>query len=178
MNNNIDPRYPIGQFIFEEYFDEETKNNFINEIEILPSLLKKEIEGFGDEQLDTQYREGGWTIRQVVHHIADSHLNAYVRLKLALTEDTPAIKTYDEKLWAELPDVNKTPVSVSLNLLENLHKRWVILWKLLPLTDLDMKFKHPVWGEQNLKWLLAQYAWHGKHHLAHITSLKEKMNWK
>jgi len=172
-----DPRYPIGKFDHKIFVTEEMRSEFIKVIESLPSLLRKEVENLTEEHLNTPYREGGWTIRQVVHHIPDSHLNSYVRFKLALTEDNPDIKTYEEHLWAELKDSAQTPISVSLNLLESLHKRWVILLKSLSDEQFERTFKHPDWGTISLSKTLALYAWHSKHHLAHITELKKQMNW-
>jgi len=172
-----DPRYPIGKFDKKITVTKEMRNEFINTIETLSSQLRKEVENLSEQQLDTPYREDGWTIRQVVHHLPDSHINAYVRFKLALTEDNPAIKTYEEHLWAELPDSVKTPIDVSLNLLESLHARWAILLRSMTDEQFEKTFQHPEWGNINLSKTLALYAWHGKHHLAHITELKKKMVW-
>jgi uncharacterized damage-inducible protein DinB len=172
-----DPRYPIGKFDKNINVTKEMRREFINTIEALPSLLRKEVENLSREQLDTQYRDGGWTIRQVVHHLPDSHINSYVRFKLALTEDNPKIKTYEEHLWAELQDSFKTPVEVSLNLLESLHKRWAILLNSLTDEQFEKTFQHPEWGNITLSKTLALYAWHSKHHLAHITELKNKLGW-
>jgi uncharacterized damage-inducible protein DinB len=172
-----DPRYPIGKFNHNILVTKEMRSEFINVIESLPSSLRKEVENLTEEQLNTPYREGGWTIRKVVHHIPDSHLNSYVRFKLALTEDNPDIKTYEEHLWAELKDSSETPISVSLNLLESLHKRWVILLKSLSGEQFKRTFQHPEWGNISLSKTLALYAWHSKHHLAHITELKKQMKW-
>jgi|SRR5690606_19797704 hypothetical protein len=178
MQNNIDDlRYPIGKFQAPAEYNKNVLENLIREIEEAPENLKKAVEGLSQEQLDTPYRPGGWTIRQVVHHIPDSHINAYVRVKLTLTEDCPLIKTYEEQLWAELSDTNESEIEDSINLLKYLHKRWVILLKSLTTDQLNMQYKHPQWGKVDLKWLVAQYAWHGKHHIAHITSLRERMNW-
>jgi len=172
-----DPRYPIGKFDKNINVTKNMRREFINTIEALPSLLRKEVENLSREQLDTQYRDGGWTIRQVVHHLPDSHINSYVRFKLALTEDNPKIKTYEEHLWAELQDSFKTPVEVSLNLLESLHKRWAILLNSLTDEQFEKTFQHPEWGNITLSKTLALYAWHSKHHLAHITELKNKLGW-
>ncbi len=172
-----DPRYPIGKFNKNINVTKEMRREFINTIEALPSLLRKEVENLSQEQLDTPYRDGGWTIRQVVHHLPDSHINSYVRFKLALTEDNPKIKTYDEHLWAELQDSFKTPVEVSLNLLESLHKRWAILLNSLTDEQFEKTFQHPEWGNITLTKTLALYTWHCRHHLAHITELKKKMGW-
>ena len=172
-----DPRYPIGKFEKNISVTNEMRNEFINTIETLPSQLRKEVENLSQQQLDTPYRDGGWTVRQVIHHLPDSHLNSYVRFKLALTEDNPKIKTYEEHLWAELQDSFKTPVEVSLNLLETLHARWAILLNSLTDEQFDKTFQHPEWGNITLTKTLALYAWHSKHHLAHITELKKKMGW-
>ena len=172
-----DPRYPIGKFDQSITVTLGMRSDFINTIEALPAQLKKEVENLSKQQLDTPYRDGGWTIRQVVHHIPDSHINSYVRFKLALTEDNPKIKTYEEHLWAELPDTFKTPIDVSLNLLESLHKRWAILLRSLTDQQFERTFQHPEWENISLSKTLALYAWHCKHHLAHITELKKKMGW-
>jgi hypothetical protein len=172
-----DPRYPIGKFDRNINVTKEMRSDFVTIIEILPSQLRMEVENLSEQQLDTPYREGGWKIRQVVHHLPDSHLNAYIRFKLALTENNPTIKTYEEHLWAELPDTFNTPIDVSLNLLESLHKRWAILLNSLTDEQFEKTFQHPEWNKITLSSTLALYAWHSKHHLAHITELKKKMNW-
>lgn len=174
---NSDPRYPIGKFDRNITITKEMKNDFINTIEVLPSQLRKEVENLTQQQLDTPYRDDGWTIRQVIHHLPDSHINSYVRFKLALTEDNPTIKTYEEHLWAELPDTFNTPISVSLNLLESLHIRWAILLRSLTDDDFNKTLQHPEWGNITLNTMLALYDWHSRHHLAHITELKKKMGW-
>ncbi len=173
-----DPRYPIGRFDHNINVTMEMRNEFIKTIESLPSLLKREVENLSEEQLSAPYREGGWTIKQVIHHMPDSHLNSYVRFKLALTEDNPSIKTYEEHLWAELNDSFETPIDVSLNLLDSLHKRWVVLLKSLSDEQFKRTFNHPEWGNISLSKTLALYAWHSDHHLAHITELKKMMNWE
>ncbi len=172
-----DLRYPIGKFNRNIIVTKELRKDLIKTIESLPALLKKEVENLSEQQLDTPYRDGGWTVRQVVHHLPDSHLNAYVRFKLALTEDNPQIKTYEEHLWAELPDTFKTPIDVSLKLLELVHTRWAILLHLLTEEQFEKTFQHPEWGNISLGKTLALYSWHSKHHLAHITELKKKMGW-
>jgi uncharacterized damage-inducible protein DinB len=150
----------------------------IDAIAKLPTLLRKEITGLTDEQLDTPYREGGWTIRQVVHHIPDSHLNAYIRIKLALTEENPTIKPFFEERWAEMPDSITTDPQVSLDLLDALHRRWVSVFRNMKPEDFDRTYFHPEQQKsRKLRDILALYAWHGKHHLAHITSLKNRMGW-
>ena len=173
MNENIEQlKYPIGKFKFPQTVTEDEANQWIAEIENIPELLIKIITPLNDDQLDTCYREGGWTIRQVVHHLADSHINSYVRFKLTLTEDTPTIKAYFEDRWAELPDSTLVPVKISLNLLKALHTRWVALLKVLSWEDLQREFYHPE-ADQTIQLAqnLALYAWHGKHHLAHIQSV-------
>lgn len=171
MENMEYLQYPIGKFTFPESVNKDHINQWITEIGALPGDLLKIIEPLNEEQLDTRYREGGWTIRQVVHHLADSHINSYVRFKLALTENTPTIKPYYEDRWAQLPDNDFVPVQVSMDLLTNLHKRWTALLKALSWDDLQREFYHPE-NKRNIKLAqnLALYAWHGKHHLAHVKS--------
>jgi hypothetical protein len=170
-------RYPIGKFKAPEEYTDEIIRNFIKEIEDTPANLRKAVEGLNDLQLDIPYREDGWTIRQVVHHLPDSHMNAYIRFKLALTERQPVIKPYEEDLWAELKDTFLTPISVSVDLLEMLHKRWVVLIKSLEEEDFLRSYTHPEHGLVNLKYVLALYSWHGKHHIAHITGLRKTKGW-
>lgn len=174
---NIDLRYPIGKFKKKIVVTELMINELISDIESLPALLLTAVYALTPEQLDTRYRPEGWTIRQVIHHLPDSHLQAYVRFKLALTEENPAIKTYKENLWAELKDTFEAPIEVSINLLDSLHKRWTVLLKSLSPEQFDKTFYHPEWENISLRTTLALYAWHGKHHLAHITSIKERMGW-
>ena len=170
-------KYPIGRFQVEYKIDKAAIDKFINEIELLPERLADAVRGLNLQQLQTQYRPEGWTIQQVVNHIADSHLNAYVRFKLTLTETKPIVKPYDEKLWAELPDAKLIDINVSIAFIDFLHKRWVILLKQLKTKEFDREFLHPESGMKNLKETLCLYAWHSNHHLAHITSLKQRMNW-
>lgn len=172
-----DPRYPIGKFTWAGSNTEKDRANYIEEIEAAPARLMNSVRGLTDEQLNTPYRHDGWTLRQVVNHVADSHMNAYIRFKLALTEDEPAIKAYDENAWALTPDVKETPVESSLALLENLHKRWVILLRAMRPQDFSRKLRHPELGVVELDRYLALYAWHGKHHVAHITKLLEHQGW-
>jgi uncharacterized damage-inducible protein DinB len=172
-----DQRYPIGKFRYEGAPSEEQKQQFLEEIAQTPAQLRAAVHGLSDAQLDTPYRPGGWTIRQVVHHVPDSHLNSYVRFKLALTEDEPAIKTYAEDRWAELADTKATPVEVSLQLLESLHDRWLRLLRSLEPEDWKRTFRHPELGAVTLEKALALYAWHGRHHVAHITELRKQMAW-
>lgn len=172
----MDEKYPIGTFQFEEEITASVTEEWINAIEELPILLKDAVKDLNDEQLDTSYRSGGWSIRQVLHHIADSHMNAYVRFKLALTEEKPVIKPYDEAAWAELSDYN-LPIDVSLSLIEALHKRWADLLRSLTPDEMEKTFIHPDSGEISVGNNIGIYAWHGRHHLAHITSLCNRMGW-
>ena len=139
--------------------------------------MRNAVAGLNDGQLDTPYREGGWTLRQVVHHVADSHMNSYIRFRLALTEDEPTIKPYDEAVWANLIDAKTAPVAPSLSLLEGLHHRWAVLLRSLSETDVQRKFVHPELGTLTVDQYISLYAWHGKHHAAHITSLRERKAW-
>lgn len=172
-----DLRYPIGRFAPPSTVTDAARQQWIDEIAAAPAHLRAAVDGLTDEQLDTPYRPGGWTVRQVVHHVPDSHLNAYVRCKWALTEDQPLIKTYDEKAWADLVEARTAPVDLSLALLDALHARWVVLLRSLSEADFARAIQHPEWDRVAIEWLLAQYAWHGRHHVAHITSLKERMGW-
>ena len=170
-------RYPIGNFNPAKETSEELIKNCITKIENIPVSLKRAIEGLTVEQLDTPYRPEGWTVRQVVHHIADSHINAFVRFKLALTEEKPTVKTYAEERWAELPDSKDAPVEISLSLVEAIHDRWIILLNSLALPDFKREFLHPDLGNVPLEITVQLYAWHGSHHIAQITSLRERMKW-
>lgn len=170
-------KYPIGRYQVADNINKTSIDNWIKEIESLPQRLADAVKGLKPEQLRTPYRPEGWTVQQVVHHIADSHMNSYIRFKLSLTEDKPMIKPYDEKLWAELPDSKLTDVSVSFDLIKALHKRWAILLKQLSKEELDKEFLHPESGMKKLNETICHYAWHGNHHLAQITSLKQRMNW-
>ncbi len=172
-----DLRYPIGKFHYDGPPSEDQKQAFLDEIANTPANLRIASRGLSDAQLDTPYRPGGWTVRQVVHHLPDSHLNSYVRFKLALTEDEPTIKPYAEDRWAELGDTKATPIEVSLILLESLHDRWVRLLRSLKPEDWKRTFRHPELGVMNLEKTLAIYAWHGRHHVAHITALRERSGW-
>lgn len=172
-----DPKYPIGKFSFEGKISRKQRSQWIKDIKALPKQLKDAVAGLSDEQLDTPYREGGWTVRQLVHHIADSHMNSVVRFKLALAEDNPTIKAYNEAAWATLAD-SQMPVKGSLELIKHLHARWVVLLKHMTSEDFAKTFVHPVSGKANrLDTTLGMYAWHGKHHIAHITELKKQKNW-
>ncbi len=173
----MDARYPIGPFKFEGEPAAQQVAQFISDIEHTPARLRAAIAGLSEEQLETPYRAGGWTVRQVVHHLPESHLNAYVRIKLALTEDNPTIKPYDEARWAETADVRATPVETSLMLLDALHQRWLTLLKALGPAELARTFNHPESGAWTIGKYLALYSWHGKHHVAQITGLRERMGW-
>jgi DinB superfamily len=173
----IDKRYPIGKLESKNSYTPEEVAQFISRIANVPAKYDSAIKGLSDSQLDTPYREGGWTVRQVIHHVADSHTNAFIRIKWTLTEDKPMIKAYEEKLWAETPET-KLPPSLSLNFLHTLHAKWVELAKRLSAEDLTKKFIHPESKKEiRLDQLLGTYAWHGDHHLAHITELKRRMGW-
>lgn len=171
-------QYPIGKFQRPEKLSEEQRRACIGVIAKTPAQLKAAVAGFNAAQLDTPYRPGGWTVRQVVHHLPDSHMNSYVRFQLALTEDEPTIKPYDEARWAELADAKTAPVEPSLALLENLHERWVLLLRSLSGASWTRTFRHPDLGLMTLEQNLALYDWHGRHHVAHITSLRERQGWR
>lgn len=173
----IDLRYPIGAFE-PKPFSEALKQEWVSDIRFLPNHLENAILNLDEAQLDTPYREGGWTVKQVVHHVADSHINAYCRFRLALTEDNPQVKTYEEAKWAELPDVFTVPVNLSITLLHALHARWVGLIDGLQDADWEKTVYHPEHKKNISLWyLLGMYAWHSRHHVAHITSLRERNNW-
>jgi hypothetical protein len=172
-----DPHYPIGKFKFDGPPNEAERNQFIDDIEHAPAALRAAIKNLSPEQIETPYRDGGWTVRQVVHHVPESHMNAYMHFKLALTEDEPTIKPYMEDRWAGTADVQATPLEVSLAMLEPLHDRWVRLLRTLEPADWKRAFRHPELGTVSLEKNLALYAWHGKRHTAHITELRKKMGW-
>ena len=172
-----DLRYPIGRFTPVPSLTAAQRATCIDQIAAAPGQFRAAVAGLTAAQLDTPYREGGWTVRQVVHHLPDSHMNAYVRFKLGLTEDGPAIKTYEEKDWAQTPEVPATPVEVSLALLDALHARWVTLLRAMTPQQFARTIKHPEWGTPSLDAMLALYAWHGRHHTAHVTALRERMGW-
>lgn len=177
MMTSADPSYPIGRFQKETHISSDRRRALIDGIAKLPLDLRAAVEGLSDSQLDTLYRPRGWTVRQVVHHVPDSHLNAYLRFKLALTEPEPTIKPYDEKRWAELADVKLTPVEVSLSLLQCLHARWTLLLRALEPAAFARTFRHPDLGLLTLDTQLGLYEWHGRHHVAHITTLRDRMGW-
>ena len=173
-----DPRYPVGQFeMASAQMSDDERAQFIAVLADAPARLRAAVADLNEEQLNTPYREGGWTPRQVVHHVADSHMNGYIRVKLALTEDAPQIKPYDEAEWAKLADTAATPIETSLQLIAALHERWATLFRTLTPAERARIFRHPEWGEVTLDKQLALYAWHSRHHTAHITSLRERMGW-
>jgi DinB superfamily len=173
----MDPRYPTGKFEMPAAVTPALRQTAIEKIAETPAKFRAAVRGLSDAQMDTPYRDGGWTIRQVVHHVPDSHMNAYVRLKLALTESSPTIKPYMEDKWAQLADSRATPIEVSLSLLDSLHTRWVLLLRSLKPEDFSRKLVHPDHGERNIDWLIFIYAWHGPHHTAHITELRKQKGW-
>ncbi len=172
-----DLRYPIGRFAPPASGSPESRAGFVQDIASLPAALSAAVQSLTPAQRATPYRDGGWTVAQVVHHLPDSHLNAYVRFRLALTEEAPTITPYDEGRWAELPDATSPDVTHSLALLAALHARWTALLKTLGEEDFARTYVHPKNGVTTLDRQLALYAWHGKHHLAHITHLRERMGW-
>jgi hypothetical protein len=175
--NMSDLQYPIGKFHYEGSFTKDQKEKLLDDIADAPSHLRAAVNGLTEARLDTPYRPAGWTVRQVVHHVPDSHMNAYIRFKLALTEDEPTIKTYEQQLWADLADTKDTPVEVSLATVDVLHDRWVRLLRSLSPADWKRSFRHPELGLVSLEKNLALYAWHGRHHVAHITGLRERSGW-
>lgn len=172
-----DERYPIGKFTKVQQLSAAERAAAIDQIAAAPATFRRAVAGLDDAQLDTPYRNGGWTVRQVSHHLPDSHMNAYMRFKWGLTEDVPAIKTYEEKDWAKTPEIT-APIASSLDLLTALHARWVNLLRGMRPAEFARTLKHPDWGTPSLDTLLALYAWHGRHHTAHVTSLRDRMGWR
>jgi hypothetical protein len=172
-----DPRYPVGPHQRRDVLTPDERRACIDDIAATPAHLREAVAGLSDQQLDTPYREGGWTVRQVVHHVPDSHMNAFTRLKLALTEEVPTIRPYDESAWATLADVQLTPVETSLVLLEALHARWVLLMRSLGEEDFARQLNHPEHGILTVDALVNMYAWHGRHHVAHVTTLRDRQGW-
>lgn len=172
-----DLRYPAGRFQRPDAVTPELLRTWTDEIAALPAELRSSVAGLSDEQLDTPYRPDGWTVRQVVHHVADSHINSYTRFRLALTENEPLIKPYDEARWAELEDARTMPVSVSLALIDALHERWTVLLRSMDPSQFERCFRHPELGKLTLGVTAALYAWHSRHHLAHINSLRARSGW-
>ena len=176
--SDVDPRYPVGRFQAPERVDAALRTAFVEQIAAAPAAARAAVTGLSARQLDAPYRDGGWTVRQVVHHLPDSHVNAYTRFKLALTEDEPLIKTYEEASWAELPEARVADVAISLALLDALHVRWVTAIRVLPREAFARTLRHPDLGVMSIDVLLALYAWHGRHHVAHVTALRERMAWR
>ena len=173
----LDPRYPIGRYE-PKPFDQKLKQDWITDIQFLPQNLENAVHDLDAGQLDTPYREGGWTVKQLVHHVADSHMNAYIRFKLGLTETTPTIKPYEEALWAQLSDTKNLPINVSLTLLHALHARWVEILRNISDEEWNRTVFHPeAKKEMTLWYLLGTYAWHSKHHTKHISVLRENKGW-
>ena len=173
-----DPRYPVGKFVLEGAITPERREQWIVEVGETPARMRAAVHGLTEGQFDTPYRDGGWTLRQLVHHVPDSHMNAYIRFKWALTEDNPTIKPYDEARWADLSDTRNTAVGVSLMMLDAVHRRWVVLMRGMGEEDWARTYYHPE-REKTLRLdlALAEYAWHGRHHVAHITMLRDRMGW-
>src|SRR5215208_5087503 len=173
----MDLRYPIGEYVFQPY-TEELKDQWLADIKFLPSLLENAVHNLDEHHLQTPYRAGGWTVQEVVHHVADSHMNAYIRFKLGYTEDNPTIRPYNEKLWAPLADIQNLPINISITLLYALHQRLYEFLRHFSGTDWQKTVYHPEHKKQfTLFALLGLYSWHGRHHSAHITSLRERMGW-
>ena len=173
----MDLRYPVGEYVSKTSLAPNERAQLIDQIAEAPKRLREAVSGLTGSQLDTPYRPGGWTVRQLVHHVPDSHMNSYVRLKLALTENQPTIKPYEEQLWAELPDSRETPIEASLALLDLLHLRWVILLRALKPEEFARQLTHPANGPMTVDNLVHLYAWHGRHHVAHVTSLRQREGW-
>ena len=177
MNETVDPRFPIGKFEAQPY-SEKQKEAWLTDILFLPRQLEYAVLNLDEVHLDTPYREGGWTVRQLVHHVADSHMNAYMRTKLAFTEDNPTIKPYDQDAWVKLQDVATVPINMSLTLLHALHTRWYEFLKSIPDEAWQRTAVHPESQRQFTIWeFLGIYAWHGRHHVAHVNALRERMGW-
>ena len=172
-----DLRYPVGKLTYDSDITDGKRTAWIRQIAEAPAALRAAVEDLSDAQLDTPYRPEGWTVRQVVHHVPDSHMNAYIRYKWTLTEADPTIKPYNEAAWANLADTRLTPVSVSLDLLDAVHRRWVVLLESLKDDDFAKPLRHPEYGAMTLDRLLQMYAWHGRHHVAHVTSLRTREGW-
>lgn len=172
-----DLRFPIGKFSRPSSYDAATRATYIETISRTPANLRAAVRGLSETQLSEPYRPGGWSIRQVVHHVPDSHMNAYVRFKLALTEDAPTIKPYEEAKWAELEDSRTTPIEVSLTLLDAVHDRWVRILRAMSASDFSREYTHPELGRNPLDFMLALYAWHGPHHVAHVAAVRARKGW-
>jgi len=176
--SDLELRYPVGKCQPAEQLSEQDRQKLLTQVEEAPKKLRAAVAGLSREQLNTPYRDGGWTIQQVAHHLPDSHMNAYMRFKLALTEDNPTIKPYNETRWAELSDSRTTPVETSLTMMDALHERWMNLLRSMKPEDFSRKLTHPEHGTVSLDYMLGLYAWHGRHHVAHITNLRQRNAWK
>jgi hypothetical protein len=172
----LDPSYPVGRFDRTAAWTAESRRAAIDDIAALPVRMREAAAGLSDRQLDTPYRAGGWTVRQVVHHVADSHMNGYIRLKLGLTEDHPTIKPYEQDRWAALPD-SRLPIAPSLAILDGVHERWTVLWRATTDGQFQRTFLHPELGPLTLETHLHLYAWHSRHHVAHVTGLRAREGW-
>jgi hypothetical protein len=175
--SNTDPRFPTGTFQFNADVTPDMRRRAIDAIRETPAKLRAATRGLNETQLDTPYRDGGWTVRQLIHHVPESHVNAFVRFKLALTEENPTIKPYDEDAWVKLPDVARAPIESSLTLLDALHQRWVTLLEVMKPVDFERPLTHPERGPLTLDYMLQLYAWHGPHHTAHVTTLRSREGW-
>jgi uncharacterized damage-inducible protein DinB len=178
MSTATDPRYPIGKFSCPDSLTPEERDHAIVTIEALPGKLADAVEDWTDAQLDTPYREGGWSVRQLIHHVADSHMTAFSRFRFALTEDAPVVKPYEEKDWAKLADSQTAPIDVSISLLRALHMRWVVMLRSLTDAQWQRIYRHPQSGDTRLDQAAALYAWHGRHHVAHVTHLSAQQGWQ
>jgi hypothetical protein len=172
-----DPRYPVGKFKKKDALARDERDAALAVLEAAPAKLRQAVQDLSDAQLDTPYRDGGWTVRQVVHHVPDSHLNAYMRIRLALTEQEPTVRPYEEALWAELPDAKSGPVEPSLALLEAVHQRLIRLLRSVDEKDFSRRFIHPEGWNGTVDTLVGMYAWHCRHHTAHVTELRDRMGW-
>ena len=170
-------KYPVGRFDLRGQLPPGGRPELIESLATVPARLNQAVRDLKQDQLDTPYREGGWTVRQLVHHVPDSHLNAYIRFKWGLTEETPRIKTYHEDRWAELPDARTAPIEISLALLTAVHARWDLVLRGMTDSDFLRTIDHPEWGAMQLETLLRQYEWHGRHHVAHVTNLRNRLGW-
>jgi len=173
----VDLRYPVGKWTMKGPFTNAQRHEMINSIGAAPAAFRAATAGLSEAQLSTPYRPSGWTVRQVIHHVADSHMNAYIRFRLGITEAEPTVKPYDEKTWAELFDARTAPVEISLGLIDGVHKRWVMLLETVREIDFNRNVRHPEHGTMSLDDLMALYEWHGRHHAAHITGLRQRNAW-
>lgn len=176
MTMTVDLSYPVGRFDGRAPRTADTRRAAIQDIASLPAKIRNAVNGFGEAQLDTPYRPGGWTVRQLVHHVADSHMNGYIRTKLALTEENPGIKPYDQDAWARLPDA-RLPIAVSLTILDAVHERWTLIWRSLQEADFARTFVHPELGQLTLDSQVHLYGWHSRHHVAHVSGLRQREGW-